>query len=270
MSDYEQIARKAISWPEQERKHFGAEELEELAATIRVHGILEPIGVVRNGDRYIGLWGERRCRAAELAGLDVVPAVVREKPVNEAEAVEIRLIENIAREGLRPCEQAAGVAQLMKAGGFSASEVAKRVGMKPAAVSKALPLLRLPDSIRQKIDAGIISAGAGYELARVEDPKIQAEFAEQVARGSLSRDALAGRIKASKRVGDPKNHNRQSRITAKLSGKRLVTVRASDLTVESVVAMLEELLARCRAARNKGLGLGTMLKVLADESRQSS
>lgn len=271
MSDYriEQIPRKKIAWPAQERKHFGKAELEELAGTIRVHGILEPIGVLRDGEGYLGLFGQRRCMAAELVGLELIPAVVRDKPRNEAETMEIRLIENICREGLLPLEQAAGLAQLMKAGGLTASEVGKRVGMKPAAVSKSLSLLQLPEPIRQQIDAGLISPAAGYELARVEDSKLRSELAAQVAGGTLTRDALAGRIKAMKQPATTTTETGKSRITAKLSGGRLVTVCAENLTVDSVIAALEHVLARFRAARTKGLGVRTMLNMLADEATQS-
>jgi ParB family transcriptional regulator, chromosome partitioning protein len=266
----EQIHRKKITWPEQERKHFGQAELAELAATVRIHGLLEPIGVVRDGEGYRGLWGQRRWMASEIVGLEFIPAVVRERPPSETEAMEIRLIENMSRVDLRPLELSVGLDQLMQASGLSASDVAKRVGMKPAAVSKSLSLLQLPDPIRQQIDAGVISPGAGYELARVEDPKLRMEFAAQVAGGTLTRDALAGRIKAIKRPPTPPAENKKSRATAKLTGDRLVTVCASNLTVDSVITTLEDLLARCRAARNKGLGLSTMLKVLADEASKAS
>lgn len=259
-----------ISWPAQERKHFGQAELAELAATIRLHGILEPVGVFRDGDSYQGLWGQRRWMATELAGLDLIPAVVRDKPISEAEAMEIRLIENISRESLRPLEQSVGLDQLMKASGLTASDVAKRVRMKPAAVSKSLSLLKLSEPIRQQIDAGSIGAGAGYELARVENPQLQMELAEQVAAGTLTRDALAGRIKRIKSPSTPATGHKQSRITAKLSGGRLVTVCAVNLTVDSVITTLEDFLARCRAARTKGLALRTMLNVLADETRKPS
>jgi len=272
MSDYrvEQIPRNKIAWRAQERKHFGQEELAELAATIRAHGILEAIGVVRDEDGYWGLWGERRWLAAELAGLELVPAVIRDKPCTEAEAMEIRLIENISREALRPLEQSAGLDQLMKAGGLSASDVAKRVGMKPAAVTKSLSLLQLSEQIRKQIDVGLISPAAGYELTRVEDPELRSEFAAQVATGVLTRDALAGRIKALNRPLSKADESKKSRVTARLSGGRLVTVCAIDLTVDSVITTLEDVLSRFRAARNKGLALSTLLNVLADESRQLS
>lgn len=271
MPDFQiqQIRRKAILWSGQHRKYILPNELEELAKTIRVHGILEPIGVIRDGDRYIGLWGHRRCLAAELAGLETVPAMVRDTPASEAEAIELRLIENLARRSLRPLEQAAGLDQLMKASGSTASELAMRVGIAPSAFSKALSLLQLPEPIRQQIDDGAISADAGYELARVEDPQLRNELASQVASGSLSRDALSGRIKAIKRAATQATEVEKSRITAKLSNARRVTVCGSNLTVDSVITTLEDLLSRCRAARTKGLALRTMLRVLADEAKQS-
>jgi ParB family chromosome partitioning protein len=176
----------------------------------------------------------------------------------------------MAREALRPLEQSVGLDQLMKAGGLTASDLARRVGMKPAAVTKSLSLLQLPEPIRQQIDAGLISPAAGYELTRVEDPQLRLQLAAQVAGGTLTRDALAGKIKATRRSVAESTESNRSRVTAKLTSGRLVTVCANNLTVESVITTLEDLLSRCRAARSKGLALRTMLKVLSDESRQSS
>ena len=266
----QQIRRKAILWPAQERKYFSPGELSELAETIRIHGILEPIGVIQDRDGYIGLWGQRRCMAAELAGLESVPAIVRDAPATEAEAIELRMIENLARQSLRPLEQAEGLDQLQKASGLGASEVAKRVGITPAAFTRSLSLLQLSEPIREQIDQGLISPAAGYELARVQDPALRAEFAAQVAAGTLTRDALSRKIKAVKHPTPHPAETKRSRVTAQMNAGRLVTVSATNLTVETVIATLEDLLSRCRAARTKGLTLHTMLKVLADESKQAS
>jgi ParB family chromosome partitioning protein len=272
MPDYrvEEIPLNKITLRAQERKYFGQAELEELAATIRVHGVLEPIIVVRDGDGYRVIAGQRRVMAAKLAGRESILATVRDKPHTEIEAMEIRLIENLAREALRPLEQAAGLDQLLKASGSTASEVAKRVGITTSAMARSLSLLQLSEPIRQQIDAGLISPAAGYELSRVEDPQLRTELAAQVAAGALTRDALSGRVKAIKRPATQATETEKSRITAKLSKGRRVTVRGSNLTVDSVITTLEDLLSRCRAARTKGLALRTMLHVLADEAMQSS
>jgi ParB/RepB/Spo0J family partition protein len=263
----QQIVRKKITWGENDRRYIEKGSLEDLACTIRVHGILEAIGVKPEGDHYIGLWGQRRWLAAEIAGLETVPAVVCAKSMTEAEAREIRLIENVARESLQPLEAATGLAQLMQAGGLSASEVAKRVGLNAAVVSKSLALLSLPGPLRALIDSGAISAASGYVLSQINDPQLQSELAQDVAAGRLSRDALAGKIKAS-RKGTTGAANARSRMSAKLTGGRMVSVCGSNLSVDSVIAALEELLGRCRSARTKGLGLGTLIKVLADEAKQ--
>jgi ParB/RepB/Spo0J family partition protein len=268
MSDYhiEQIPRKKIIWRENERKHFGRVELEALAETIRAQGLLAPIGVMREGENYIGIWGQRRWMAAELAGLEMVPASVREK-LMEADAREIRLIENLARQSFRPLEQATALDQFMKVSGLTASDVAKRVGMNPATVTKSLALLNLPAPIREKIEAGAINAAAGYELARVEDPQVQAELALQVASGALSRDGLIGRMKAMKRVsGDAAKS--KSRVTAMLDCQRSVTLSGAGLaSVEVLIDWLEELLAKARKVRPQNLALGTFVNMLRDQSK---
>jgi ParB family chromosome partitioning protein len=263
----EQIPLKAITWTQQERKYFGAEELAELAATIKEHGLLQPIGVSRSGEGYVGRWGERRCRAAELAGLDSALAVICDKPESDAEAIEIRLIENLQRQNLLPGEQAMGLAELMKAGNLNVSQVAKRVGMKPAAVTKSLALVSLPEPIRLKIDAGLISAAAGYELARIEDMQLQADLAEQVAAGTLNRDALSGRIKSMNRASGDRAKSMR-RVTAMLDHQRSVTLSGTGLaSVEVLIGWLEELLGKARKARPQNLALGTFIKMLRDQSK---
>ncbi len=126
------------------------------------------------------------CIDVDLRESVSIPVVIRDKPRSEADAMEIRLIENVAREGLQQLEQAMAPDQLMKAGGFNASQAARRVGMKPSAVSKLLALLQLPEFIRDQINVGRINAGAGYQLSQIDDAKLQSELAGGVAGGALS------------------------------------------------------------------------------------
>jgi len=263
----QQIARKKITWGENDRTYIEKGSLEDLARTIRVHGILEAIGVKPEGDHFIGLWGHRRWLAAEIAGLETVPAVVCAKSMTEAETRELRLIENVARESLQPLETATGLAQLMQVSGLSASEVAKRVGLNAAVVSKSLALLSLPGPLREQINSGVISAAAGYELSRIDNPQLQSELASEVAAGRLSRDALAGRAKALKR-GHVNETKGRARVTAMLDAKRSVTLTGEGLSsLEALIEWLEELLTKARKARPQNLELGTFTKMLKDQSR---
>jgi ParB/RepB/Spo0J family partition protein len=241
--------------------------LAELAETIRIHGIVSPIDVRRNGDRYVGICGQRRWLAAKRIGLEYVPAIVFDKIKSESEVAEIRLMENTARQNLAPLEQADGLAHLMEIGNLSASDVAKRVGMNPAAVTKALSLRQLPDWIREKISAGVISAGAGYELARIKDPEVQAELAKQVASGALSRDRLVAMVKARKR-GAKKAGPSGTRVTAMLDSNRSISLSGNGMdSVEVLIQWLEELLTKARKVRPQNLALGTFINMLRDQSK---
>jgi ParB family chromosome partitioning protein len=268
------VPLRQVRFGEQERRHFDPAALQDLAATLKADGQLQPIGVYPAGDgTFIGIYGERRWRAAALAGLETVLAVVRPPPASEPDAAGLRILENACREGLRPLELASGLNRLMEAGGLTAAQAAAKVGMRPAAATKALALLGLPEAVRRMVDDGTVGAAVGYELSKVEDPAVQAELARQVADGRLGRDGLAARVRSAKRAakgfdkasGDPGERKRGS-VTAKLAGGRQVTVRAGDVTVDSLIATLEELLGRCRAARTKGLTLNTLLVLLADEA----
>jgi ParB family chromosome partitioning protein len=263
----QQIAHKKIIWRENDRKFFDQQSIEDLAGTIRAHGILEPIGVKPEGDHFVGLWGQRRWKASEIAGLETVPAVVCAKSMTEVEAREIRLIENVSKESLRALDQATGLAQLMQASGLSASEVAKRVGLNPAVVSKSLALLSLPGPLRELIDSGAISAASGYVLSQIGDSQLQSELASDVAAGRLSRDALAGRAKALKR-GPAEAAKGRARVTVTLDAKRSVTLTGDGLcSLETLIDWLEELLSKARKARPQNLELGTFTKMLKDQSR---
>jgi len=151
--------------PDQPRRSFGEAALAELAESIKRNGVLAPI-VVRpragDGPPYQIIAGERRWRAARIAGLDMIPALVRR--AEDARAIELALIENVQRTDLNPIEEAAGYAQLMQHQSFTQDSLAQRLGKSRPAIANALRLLSLPDSIAALIRDGKISAGHGRAL----------------------------------------------------------------------------------------------------------
>jgi ParB family chromosome partitioning protein len=157
--------------PEQPREVFAAGALEDLANSIRMHGLLLPL-VARRDDEggYVLVAGERRWRAARLAGLAEVPVLIRGAPLTEAEQLELALIENLQRADLDPLEAAAGYQRLMQRYGLSQEEVAQRMGKDRATVANALRLLKLPPEGLRALREGRISAGHGRALVALEEP----------------------------------------------------------------------------------------------------
>jgi ParB family chromosome partitioning protein len=144
------------------------EELEELAASVRVHGILQPIVVRPSGDGYEIVAGERRWRAAVLAGLATVPAVVRQ--VGELESLALALVENLQRQDLNPVERARAYRRLSHEFGLSQQEIARLVGRSQPAVANTLRLLSLPQEVLQAVEKGELSEAHARLLLEVEDP----------------------------------------------------------------------------------------------------
>jgi ParB family chromosome partitioning protein len=162
--DLRELAVELISPnPHQPRRHFDAESLESLADSLRARGVIQPILVrPKPGGRYELIAGERRWRAAQLAGLQLIPALVR--PRDDAESLELALIENMAREDLNPVEEARACAALVEELGLSREEVGLRVGRGRVAVSNLLRLLDLPDDALELLESGALSEGHGRAL----------------------------------------------------------------------------------------------------------
>lgn len=174
----------------QPRKKFDEAKLKELAQSIKVHGIMQPIIVYKNEGRYTIIAGERRFRAAKLAGLSKVPVIVRE--LNKRQILELSLIENIQREDLNPIEQAAALEQLMQDYQLKQEEVAARVGKSRSAIANLLRLLALPEGVKKHVIAGNLSAGHARCLLPLEDGKKIGEGAKYIMDNDLSvRDAEA-------------------------------------------------------------------------------
>ena len=171
--------------PYQPRSRFDENSLAELAASVRQSGLLQPVLVRRGeGGRFQIVAGERRWRAARLAGLEAVPAIVRE--VGDAEALELALIENVQREDLDPLERAAAYQQLVDKAGLTIEQVAQRLGQSRANVSNYLRLLKLGDEIREMISAGQLGMGQARALVGVSNPQRQLAIARMAVRRNLS------------------------------------------------------------------------------------
>ena len=159
---------------EQPRRSFDEQALADLAQSIRAVGVLQPIIVAPNGDRFTIIAGERRCRASRLAELEEIPAIVRDW--DEQTRLEAALIENLQRDDLNPIEEAMGVRRLMDEAGLTQEKVAERLGKSRPAVANLLRLLTLPDMVRQMLVDGKLSAGHARALVTV-DRKRQIQLA---------------------------------------------------------------------------------------------
>lgn len=171
--------------PEQPRRHFDDEALAELAASIREHGIVQPIVVIRHKAGYMIVAGERRWRAAKLAGLTEVPAIVR--TMSDQHKLEVALIENLQRRDLNPLETATAYLKLHTQFNLTYEQVAQQVGSKPSTISNILRLLRLPDDAKSALIAGDISEGHARQILALEgDPDIQASLLTYICREGWS------------------------------------------------------------------------------------
>jgi ParB family chromosome partitioning protein len=170
--------------PFQPRKRFDDKKLDELAASIRAQGILSPVIVRQIPGGYELVAGERRLRATERAGLERIPAVVRE--MSNAGMLEVALIENVQREDLNPVEEAEVYRRLIEEFGLTQEEMAARVGKDRASIANTLRLLKLPHPIREDLIEGAMSAGHGRALLGLEGRDLQLTAREAVIRRGLS------------------------------------------------------------------------------------
>lgn len=168
----------------QPRKQFDEEALQELSDSIKKYGVLEPLIVTKKSDYYEIIAGERRWRAARLAGLKEIPVVIRE--YTDKEIMEISLIENIQREDLNPIEEAQAYESLISQYNLKQEEVAERVSKSRSTITNSLRLLKLCEDVRQMVMYNMISTGHARALIPIEDPKLQYETAAIVYDQKLS------------------------------------------------------------------------------------
>lgn len=171
--------------PLQPRKLFPKEELDELAASIESKGVLQPL-IVRSlgGGKYELIAGERRYRAAKLAGLTRIPAIIKE--TDESGTLELGLIENIQRQDLNPIEEALAYKELLSRHQYTQDELAKQVGKDRSSIANSLRLLKLPDKIRDCLICNQISMGHARAILSVDNKELQLQIVDDIIKNSLS------------------------------------------------------------------------------------
>ena len=180
--------------PFQPRMSFDEEALQELADSIRTFGLIQPITVRRKGGKYQIISGERRYRACTKAGMDMIPAYIRD--ANDQGMLEMAIVENIQRENLDPIEVAMSYQRLMEECRLTQEQMADRVGKKRASVANQLRLLKLPAKVQHDLKVGLVSVGHAKVLLGVEDPKVQESLCDLIVRNGLSVRQLEEKVKA--------------------------------------------------------------------------
>jgi len=234
----------------QPRKTFNDEKLNELAASVKEKGIIQPLVVRRVADYYQIIAGERRWRAAQKAGLDKVPVVIQD--VSEDWALEMALIENVQREDLNPLEEAEAYQYLISSFDLSQEEVAKRVGKERPTIANALRLLKLPGRIRVDLNEGRLSMGHARALLALIEEEDMIEAAQQVMSKKLSVRDTEKLVKKIKSFGsitpkpvineiDPNLETLENAITQHLGAKSRVLPKGQGGKIEVGYQSLDDL-----------------------------
>ena len=233
----------------QPRRDFSEAALADLARSIREQGIVQPIVVVARGDRYEIVAGERRWRAAALAGLQRVPISVREKS-SDRDLLEAALVENLQREDLNPLEAAEAYARLREEFQLTQEKIADRVGKDRATVANTLRLLKLPLTVRDRIRDGSLSGGHARALLGLASPDDQEQLAEEIVRRSLSvrqtekrvtRMAAGDRV-VRERKRDPFTRDAEEKLTRRLQTRIRIVRRRRGGRIEIPFGSEEELI----------------------------
>lgn len=238
--------------PDQPREEFDPEALERLAGSIRSRGQLQPIRVRWDEGRgsYVVVCGERRWRAANMAGLATVQCVIMDGPATPAELLALQVVENLLREDLRPVEQARAYRSMMQANGWTAAQLARELDVDHTGVSRALALLELPPAVQDRVERGELAPSVAYEVSKLEDPGEQADMVAQAVAGGLSRAEVAERVRraaSAKKGGRLKAKPRRTIATIRTpSGTRITLENRRGLDDAAIRTALAEALEAAR------------------------
>ncbi|HVZ34537.1 MAG TPA: ParB/RepB/Spo0J family partition protein [Polyangiaceae bacterium] len=251
---------------DQPRKCFHKAKLNELAGSVAAVGVAAPLTGYFDGDVVVLQTGERRFRAAQLAGLSTVPVVIGPAP-DPVQMLHVQLSENLHRHDLTPIEKANAIGELIRQSGWSSSETASRLGMSPAQVSKLLSLLLLPDSVQQEVDAGKLAASTAYEIARIADPVERERLAQRALTQGLTR---AGAADARRGIATPAKRARpvrpvSPRFLFRLPSGQSVAVVGVQATVKACLEAIGTLFSVLSSADSGGLALEDVVRQLSQK-----
>lgn len=222
----------------QPRKYFDETALEELAASIKTYGMIQPVVVRKNGDYYEIIAGERRWRAAKIAGLKKIPAI--ERKWEDAEAFEAALVENLQREDLNPIEEAESYRRLQDEFGFSQEQISTKVGKSRSAITNSMRLLQLDSRVLNFVIENKLSSGHARTLLSITDQERQFELAEHVIEEELSVRATEALVKAELNQKEKKND------------KKELSENANQRAVEDELKTIFSTKVRISQMKNKG------------------
>ena len=227
--------------PDQPRKTFAKEALEELSQSIRESGVIQPLLLTKKDGVYHLIAGERRLRASQLAGLKEVPAII--KDINEVESAALAIIENIQRENLSPLEESVAYQKLIDSYMLTQDQLGKRLGKSRTYITNSLRLLQLPPEVRTYIEEGILSASHGRSILSV-DPEYQPALAQYVIKHKLNVRELEALVK--------------DFSIEKIEGRRPKQPKEKDVHIQDVEKVLERSFGTKVSIKGKNKGSITL------------
>jgi ParB family transcriptional regulator, chromosome partitioning protein len=244
--------------PDQPREEFDNESLTRLAESLRTRGQLQPIQVRWDDERslYLIVCGERRWRAAEIAGLPSVSCVIMEGQITPAELLTLQLVENLVREDLKPIEQARAFRALMDAKGWSTHDVARELAVDQSGVVRALKLLELPPTVQEQVEQGTLSPATAYEVSKLDDPAEQAFLATRVVVEGLSRAETVQAVRRASaqpsRAKGKGSRKLTSRVFRRAAGCTVTVENSRGLDLPMIRAALADAIARLDGETQSG------------------
>ena len=233
---------KIVPDPSQPRQEFEPESLARLAQSMKTKGQLQPVQVKWDEPQghYVLIAGERRWRAAKLAGLPTVTAVIHEGELTRGQVKALQLVENCLRDDLRPIEQAHAFRDLMDENGWTTRQLAEELSVAQPTISHAVALLKLPEPLQEQVEQGVLAPAAGYELSKLDNPQEQAALAEQAVAGGLRRDDL--REEVQQRINQKTGGGKSSKPTVKIvRGNLEIIVKGPESEAEAFAARIRRL-----------------------------